>query len=494
MNWYDLYKQADKEKSYSWVALELPDDVSKKIKGFQKQIDKKDLHIDKEDWHGYGIEKNPHITVKYGLYTNDGEEVKNAINEESGGEVLFSHLEIFENDEHDVLVMRFKSKDLARLHKLLKDNLENDESFPTYKPHATIAYFLKGKAKEYKKKAEEYFGDFGFKFDEIFFEDVDDKRTNIKLGKQKVAQPFMRSMCYAKNRGIGVKENWYRKAILDAQFKIEDGMEKEAGMKQSILAAILSLLSGIAAPYEAKAIREFLNRNNIPEQEVVSTINEQTNQNKEIEDININDIRSALEVLREKNDQLSEDIRVPPLKYPTKEKNEYVSVGNNLNVDQLKETIRKHEGKNKDWGKIYLDPSRKNYCVGYGFNVNKPNSKSILKSLGANYDSVLSGKQRLSETQIEKLLDISVKEAEGVSRKFISNYDQLPSQAKLVLVNMAFMGGGTLGKFNDFRAALMRKDYNKAADEMLDSLWAKQVGNRAKELANIMRSLKKSTV
>jgi len=37
---------------------------------------------------------------------------------------------------------------------------------------------------------------------------------------------------------------------------------------------------------------------------------------------------------------------------------------------------------------------------------------------------------------------------------------------------------------------LEEKDYNKAADEMLDSRWYKQTPNRAKELSNMMRSIK----
>jgi lysozyme len=101
----------------------------------------------------------------------------------------------------------------------------------------------------------------------------------------------------------------------------------------------------------------------------------------------------------------------------------------------------------------------------------------------------MSGKQSLSDAQVEKILDISVKEAVDIASNFVANYNQLPSKAKLVIANMAFMGRGTLGKFNDLRDALAKNDYNKAADEMLDSLWAKQVGRRATELAEMMRSL-----
>ena len=37
-------------------------------------------------------------------------------------------------------------------------------------------------------------------------------------------------------------------------------------------------------------------------------------------------------------------------------------------------------------------------------------------------------------------------------------------------------------------AAIHRRDYNAAADEMLDSKWAEQVKGRATRLSNIMRT------
>ena len=56
-----------------------------------------------------------------------------------------------------------------------------------------------------------------------------------------------------------------------------------------------------------------------------------------------------------------------------------------------------------------------------------------------------------------------------------------------VLVNMAFNLGinGLLG-FAKFLAALQAGDYPTAAQEMLDSRWATQVGQRALELATIV--------
>jgi len=69
-------------------------------------------------------------------------------------------------------------------------------------------------------------------------------------------------------------------------------------------------------------------------------------------------------------------------------------------------------------------------------------------------------------------------------------YNSIDSQArKDALVNMAFNIGvsGTL-KFAKMFNAITLRDYHQAASEMLDSKWAKQVGSRATELAEQMRS------
>ncbi len=57
-----------------------------------------------------------------------------------------------------------------------------------------------------------------------------------------------------------------------------------------------------------------------------------------------------------------------------------------------------------------------------------------------------------------------------------------------VLINMAFNLGDKLLTFVNALAAMQRRDYALAADNMLASKWVKQVGNRAKRLAHMMRT------
>ncbi len=58
-----------------------------------------------------------------------------------------------------------------------------------------------------------------------------------------------------------------------------------------------------------------------------------------------------------------------------------------------------------------------------------------------------------------------------------------------VLANMTFnMGIGGVSAFHNTLAAMERHDYEAAAEGMMDSLWAKQVGARAKRLSEQMRT------
>ena len=69
-------------------------------------------------------------------------------------------------------------------------------------------------------------------------------------------------------------------------------------------------------------------------------------------------------------------------------------------------------------------------------------------------------------------------------------FDSLPSDCKDVLMEMCYqLGVRGVSKFKKALKAMEDGDWEKAADEMLDSKWAKQTPNRAKEMSDIIRSL-----
>lgn len=72
--------------------------------------------------------------------------------------------------------------------------------------------------------------------------------------------------------------------------------------------------------------------------------------------------------------------------------------------------------------------------------------------------------------------------------KNIPCYPELDEVRQYVLISMMFnMGWNRLKTFKRFFIALDNKAYSVAANEMIDSLWARQTKRRAERLSKMMR-------
>ena len=70
------------------------------------------------------------------------------------------------------------------------------------------------------------------------------------------------------------------------------------------------------------------------------------------------------------------------------------------------------------------------------------------------------------------------------------DFDKLPEEAQLIIANMMFnLGRPRLTKFKGMKAGVDARDWKKAADEMVDSAWYRQVPNRAGRLVTRMKAL-----
>jgi len=86
----------------------------------------------------------------------------------------------------------------------------------------------------------------------------------------------------------------------------------------------------------------------------------------------------------------------------------------------------------------------------------------------------------------EQDLDLAISEA----NKLYDDFDDLPDEVQEIIVNMIFnLGRPRLAKFKGMRAGVDARDWNKAADEMVDSRWYNQVTNRADRLVQRMRTV-----
>jgi len=130
----------------------------------------------------------------------------------------------------------------------------------------------------------------------------------------------------------------------------------------------------------------------------------------------------------------------------------------------IKDRIKEHEGFRQN---VYLD-TLGNETVGVGHKVIKGEKVP---------------------TNIEGLLDLYDKDFDKAlnNAKSIIDEDSISPEAFGVLVEMNFQMGkkGTLG-FKKMLAALKDRNYKLAAEELLDSKFAKQTPNRANTLAEVL--------
>jgi len=103
--------------------------------------------------------------------------------------------------------------------------------------------------------------------------------------------------------------------------------------------------------------------------------------------------------------------------------------------------------------------------------------------VGRNLDEV-----GLSDDEIYYLLKNDIYRCESELNNAFRWYKDLDRIRKEAMINLCFNLGITkLRRFKYALRAMEVKDYEDAADEFLDSLWATQVGQRAVEVTNMIR-------
>ena len=90
---------------------------------------------------------------------------------------------------------------------------------------------------------------------------------------------------------------------------------------------------------------------------------------------------------------------------------------------------------------------------------------------------------KVPNEQVNDWFEKDIKVTISDCKIIFDNFDNLPSEAQLVIANMCFqLGRPRLSKFKNFIAAVKNEDWQRAGDEMQDSRWYKQTTNRADRL------------
>jgi len=128
---------------FSSVQIDFPKSIQKDYIKIEKKIIKKEFLFDEKK--GMGYEKNPHVTVLYGIHDiNPPIELIDIIETYPKFSITLGDISLFKGDENnndfDVIKINIHSPDLYILNNLIKKEVEYTTEYPEYIPHATLAY------------------------------------------------------------------------------------------------------------------------------------------------------------------------------------------------------------------------------------------------------------------------------------------------------------------------------------------------------------------
>ncbi len=175
--------RSEEERDYdsSSTQVNLPKELADKVREFGKRIPDSAL-ADK------GREDQPHITVKYGLKGSRAGEVRKILEGAGPISAKLGKVSLFTtNPDFDVVKIEVISDDLQKLHQQIADAVPNEEKFPEYNPHVTVAYVKKGEGAKYAG----YRGFVGqqLTFDKVQFSGWAGNKENIPVTGEKAETP-----------------------------------------------------------------------------------------------------------------------------------------------------------------------------------------------------------------------------------------------------------------------------------------------------------------
>ena len=151
-----------------------------------------------------------------------------------------------------------------------------------------------------------------------------------------------------------------------------------------------------------------------------------------------------------------------------------------MNIEQLREEIAVDEGVKYE---IYLDHlGLPTFGIGHLVRDDDPEFGQPVGTA-------------VSEDRVNECFDKDVEIVIDDCRQLYEDFDDLPGEAQLIIANMMFnMGRPRLSQFKGMKRGVDARDWDAAADEMVDSRWYRQVTNRAERLVQRMRAITLSEI
>lgn len=166
------------EYEYACTKIDLPKDLAEEIIAWGKKniLDK---YLYTEGDNSKGREDDIHITLLYGIISDKPGQTAKVVGENKPLDIRLGLVNAFKDKEnYDVIKIAVESGDLEKLHYTMRDKIKNDNTFPTYNPHVTIAYVKKNSMD--KLIGDGAFKGKTFKANNVTFSDGKNKENSIK--------------------------------------------------------------------------------------------------------------------------------------------------------------------------------------------------------------------------------------------------------------------------------------------------------------------------
>jgi len=96
----------------------------------------------------------------------------------------------------------------------------------------------------------------------------------------------------------------------------------------------------------------------------------------------------------------------------------------------------------------------------------------------------------IPEEQVKAWFDKDIETVLSDCELLYDDFEHLPNDAQLIIANMMFnLGYPRLKKFVKMKAAVDKRDWNEAANQVIDSNYYRQLPNRAGRLVKRLRGL-----
>lgn len=129
--------------------------------------------------------------------------------------------------------------------------------------------------------------------------------------------------------------------------------------------------------------------------------------------------------------------------------------------------------------------------VGIGFNMDSPTARStwIRANVTESFNSVYSDQCNLSTNSINSLLNTCIDSARTDLESLLPEYSTYPYCVQIALINLMFnLGKSVFSTFTGTIQLIKNKQFAEAAQHLLGTLWAREVPNRAKRVAQLFNN------